>query len=100
MTGPKVFYAFDEPPQPIYNPQPRYPDLAREAEMAGTVIVLIYVDEKGNVFNAQILQSSVPRLLEEEALKAARKWRFKPGRQRNKAVKTTISVPFNFKLRG
>lgn len=100
MTGPKVFYAFDEAPTPIYNPPAHYPELAREAEMEGIVMVLIYVDERGNVFNVQILQSSVPRILEEEALRAARKWRFKPGRQRNQPVKTTISVPFHFKLRG
>ena len=99
-SGPKVFYAFDEPPEPIYQSPVHYPPLAREAEMEGTVVVLIFVDERGNVFNAQILQSSAPKLLEDEALKAARKWRFKPGKQRNVPVKTTISVPIQFKIHG
>jgi len=100
MTGPKVFYAFDEPPQIIYKAPVRYPELAREAEMEGIVMVLIYVDERGNVFNTQILSSNVPRILEEEALRSTRKWRFKPGKQRNVPVKTTISVPIQFKIHG
>ena len=99
-TGPTDFYAFDEAPEAIYRAQARYPTLAREAEMEGLVMVLIFVDERGNVFNAQVLSSTVPKILEYEALRAARKWRFKPGRQRNTAVKTTISVPFQFRLRG
>jgi protein TonB len=99
-SGPKVFYAFDEPPQPIYQAPVRYPPIAREAEMEGTVVVLIFVDERGNVFNATILQSSVPKVLEDAALKSARKWRFKPGKQRNVPVKTTISVPIQFKIHG
>jgi protein TonB len=98
--GPKVFYAFDEPPQPIYQAPVRYPAIAREAEMEGTVVVLIFVDERGNVFNVQILSSSVPKVLEEAAIISARKWRFKPGKQRNVPVKTTISVPIQFKIHG
>lgn len=97
--GPKVFYAFDEPPKPIYQAAPKYPEMAREAEMEGVVLVLIFVDERGNVFNVQVLSSSVPQILIDEAVKAAWKWRFKPGKQRQMPVKTTISVPFQFQVR-
>ena len=98
--GPTQFYAFDEPPAPTYRQAPQYPELAREAEMEGTVVVLIFVDERGNVFNVQMLSSTVPQILIDEAVKAAWKWRFKPGKQRNVPVKTTISVPFVFQVRG
>jgi len=98
--GPKQFYAFDEPPAPTYRQSPRYPEMAREAEMEGVVMVLIFVDERGNVFNVQVLSSSVPQILIDEAIAAAWKWRFKPGKQRNVPVKTTISVPFEFRVRG
>ena len=98
--GPKQFYAFDEAPAPTYRQAPRYPEMAREAEMEGVVLVLIFVDERGNVFNVQLLSSSVPQILVDEAIAAAWKWRFKPGKQRNVPVKTTISVPFEFRVRG
>ncbi len=98
-SGPKVFYAFDEAPTPIYMATPKYPEMAREAEMEGVVLVLIFVDERGNVFNVQVLRSTVPQILVDEALKAARKCRFKPGKQRQMPVKTTISVPFQFQVR-
>ncbi len=100
VSGPKQFYAFDEPPAPTYRQSPRYPEMAREAEMEGVVMVLIFVDERGNVFNVQVLSSSVPQILVDEAVAAAWKWRFKPGKQRNVPVKTTISVPFEFRVRG
>lgn len=97
--GPKVFYAFDEAPTPIFMATPRYPEMAREAEMEGVVLVLIFVDERGNVFNVQVLRSTVPQILIDEAEKAAWKCRFKPGKQRQMPVKTTISVPFQFQVR-
>jgi periplasmic protein TonB len=98
--GTKVFYAFDDPPQVVYRAPVRYPSIAREAEMEGVVNVLIFVDERGNVFNVQVLSASVPQILKDEAVRSAWKWRFKPGKQRNQAVKTTISVPIQFTLRG
>ncbi len=97
--GPKVFYAFDEPPTPIYMARPKYPEMAREAEMEGVVLVLIFVDERGNVFNVNVLQSTVPQILVDEAVAAAWRCRFKPGKQRQMPVKTTISVPFQFTVR-
>lgn len=100
VDGPRQFYAFDDPPAPTYRQSPRYPEMAREAEMEGVVNILIYVDERGNVFNVQVLSSSVPQILIDEAIAAAWKWRFKPGKQRNVPVKTTISVPFEFRVRG
>ncbi|MCP4545884.1 MAG: energy transducer TonB [bacterium] len=95
-----TFLAFDEPPQPIYRARARYPKLAQEAELEGVVMLLIYVDPRGNVFDVKVLSSTVPQILVDEALKAARKWRFKPGKQRNIPVATTISVPFQFRLSG
>ncbi len=97
--GPKVFYAFDDPPTPIYMAKVKYPELAREAEMEGLVLVLIFVDERGNVFNVQVLRTTVPQILVDEAVAAAWKCRFKPGKQRQMPVKPTISVPGQFQVR-
>jgi len=58
------------------------------------------VDERGKVFDAVVVSATVPRILQDEALRAARKCRFKPGKQRNVPVKTQIMIPFNFRIRG
>jgi periplasmic protein TonB len=98
LEGPKTFYAFDEPPVVTYKAKPRYPDIAREAGMTGKVMVLIMVDARGNVFDVEVLSSTAPKTLVDEAVKAAWKWKFKPGKQRNQPVKTTTSVPFDFRV--
>ncbi|MBN2170171.1 MAG: energy transducer TonB [Candidatus Krumholzibacteriota bacterium] len=98
QSGPQMFTAFDDPPVPIYRVKPRYPDLAREAEMEGTVTVLITVDERGNVMNVVPIAASVPQILIDEAVRAAQKWRFKPGKQRNVPVPCTISATLEFKI--
>jgi len=98
--GPQKFFAFDDPPKLTFQAPVRYPEIAREAEMEGTVNVLVYVDERGRVFDAIVVSSSVPSILQDEALRAARKCRFKPGKQRNVPVKTQIMIPFNFQIRG
>ena len=98
--GPQKFFAFDDPPKLTFQAPVRYPEIAREAEMEGVVQVLGYVDERGKVFDAVVVSATVPRILQDEALRAARKCRFKPGKQRNVPVKTQIMIPFNFRIRG
>jgi len=99
-SGPMKFTAFDDPPKLTFKAPVRYPEIAREAEMEGMVFVLVYVDERGQVFDALVLSSTVPRILQDEALRSARRCRFKPGKQRNVPVKTQIMIPFEFKIRG
>jgi TonB family protein len=99
-NGPNIFRAYDEAPIPIYKAPVHYPQHAREAEMEGVVNVLIHVDPHGNVFDVQVLSATVPRILQDEAVLSARKWRFKPGSQRNKPVATIISAAILFTLRG
>jgi protein TonB len=44
------FYAFDEPPVLIKFVSPRYPDLARQAGIEGTVLLEVLVSNEGNRF--------------------------------------------------
>jgi TonB family protein len=38
-------------------------------------------------------------MLNEAAIEAARQFKFKPGKQKDKLVKVWVSIPFNFSLR-
>ena len=42
-------YNLDEPPQPLVQVQPEYPEKAKKAKLEGRVIVVAIVDENGDV---------------------------------------------------
>ncbi|UCH83957.1 MAG: energy transducer TonB [Candidatus Latescibacterota bacterium] len=93
-----IFLAFDEPPILIDFVTPKYPDLAREAGFEGTVQVRVLVGEDGKVLAADVLSSDVSPAMEQAAIVAAKKCRFKPAKQRTTPVKAHVMIPFHFRL--
>ncbi len=91
-------YEVDEPPEPVVNVKPEYPDIARQAGLEGRVLVEAVIDENGNVIDARI-QSSDNEIFNEAALAAMRKMKFKPAKQKGIPVKVKVIMPFIFKLR-
>jgi protein TonB len=77
---------------------PEYPEMARLSQMQGTVVVKILVGPDGSVLDAQILKGIHP-MLDREAIKAARKTKWIPGKQRNIPVKCWMAMPYNFTLK-
>ena len=74
-----------------------YPDEAREARIAGRVIVTFVVDAEGRVAEAEILRGAHP-LLDEAALTAIREARFEPGRLQGTPVAVRMALPITFVL--
>jgi len=95
--GDEGFVASSEKPRVKSRVKADYPEMARRAQIEGTVIVKVLVGPDGLVKDAQIL-SGVNPILDRQALIAARKWTFFPGKQRNIPVKAWMAVPFNFRL--
>ena len=93
-----VFLAFDEPPVLVHFESPRYPDLAREAGIEGTVRIKVLVAEDGKVLSVELISSDVTPAMEKAALTAAKRCRFKPAKQRTQPVKAAVMIPFNFRL--
>jgi len=91
------FFAVSEKPQLLHKEVPKFPDLARKAGIEGTVVVTVTISKKGDVIDARIFKS-VP-MLDESALDAAKKCKFKPAKQRDKFVKVKMNIPFQFKLK-
>lgn len=94
----EFFTAFDEPPQVIVQVPPEYPEMARMAELEGVVLVQIGVNEFGDVVEANIVQGIEG--LNQAALDAVYKWKFRPAKQRDIPVPVRIVVPIRFTLRG
>ena len=98
--GPRVkFIPYDDPPVPLSPIRPKYPEIAQEAGIEGTVVVQVFVDENGRVGDTVILKGIPNTGLDDAAADAIRKVRFRPARQRERAVGVWISIPVNFRLK-
>ena len=76
----------------------KYPSLARETGIEGTVYIQFVVEPDGRVSNVKVVRS-VGGGCDEEAVrvvKAMPKW--KPGSQRGKNVRVSFTLPIKFSL--
>ena len=60
-------------------PPPSYPPEARRKGQSGTVIVEFTVDASGRVISARAKSPSPWPLLNNEAVRTVRRWKFPPG---------------------
>jgi protein TonB len=95
------------PPQPktltrgveyVHEPQPEYPDSAREEGHEGTVILRVLVDEHGKPGAVDIVRSSGFGNLDEAGRAAVRSALFKPHLEEGHAVSVYVIVPLRFQL--
>ena len=99
-SGPKVvFIPYDDPPVAMSPIRPRYPEIAQEAGIEGVVVVQAFIDEKGRVKETLILKGVPNTGLDEAAMEAIRKTRFRPAKHSERAVGVWISIPVNFRLK-
>ncbi|MBI4852951.1 MAG: energy transducer TonB [Acidobacteria bacterium] len=76
--------------------KPLYPSLARESKVSGTVEVHIIIDEKGEVISAIGIKGD--KLLQQAALRAAKKWKFSPTLSNGTPIKAQGILTFVFIL--
>ena len=86
-------------PTIITRAEPEYTAEARRARRAGTVSISLVVDEAGNPQNPKVVRS-LGLGLDEKAIEAVQKWKFKPGTKDGKPVPVIVSVEVNFRLVG
>jgi protein TonB len=87
-------------PEVVSRAMPIYPPLARARGIEGLVVIEAVIDRNGQIEpdGVKVLQS-VP-LLNEAALVAVLRWRFKPGRdEHGEPVRVVLQVPIRFQLR-
>ena len=98
-SGPQVkFIPYDKAPVPLTPIRPVYPDIAQEAGIEGQVIVQCFIDDKGRVKETIVLRGVPNTGLNESAVEALRKTRFRPAKQRETKVGVWITIPINFTL--
>ncbi len=93
-------------PQAIYSVDPEFSDQARKKKLGGTCIISMVVDATGTPQDVQVSKSiastvgpklqSAAKGLDENAIKAAKQYRFKPGTYQGKPVPVEIKVEINY----
>jgi protein TonB len=87
-------------PIPVFQPKPQYTSQAMRAKIQGLVLLECIVMPDGTVGRVQVLRSLDPTFgLDQEAVKAARSWRFKPGMRRGEPVPVLVTIEMAFTLR-
>ena len=92
------FIPYDIPPKPIIPINPVYPEIAQVAGIEGTIYIQFFIDKKGIVTEAWVQKGSPNIDLNEAALEAVKKSRWKPAQQGDKEVGVWQTVPVKFEL--
>ena len=86
-------------PEIINRVQAAYPPVAKKQKVQGTVILSILVSEAGEVSDIKVLRGAGGASgLNEAAVAAAKKWKFRPAVKDGKRVKVWTTFPVSFKL--
>jgi TonB family protein len=82
-------------PVPIDIVQPHYPEPLRQRRIAGLAILHVVVDERGGVRSVEVVDD--PGFgLGNEAAKAVRRWRFRPGTRDGLPIEMTYEAHVRF----
>ena len=84
------------PPTRIKNVRPVYPELARQAKVAGTVIIEAVIGPDARVTDARVSRS-IP-LLDRAALEAVSQWLYTPTLLSGVPVSVVMTVTVTFTL--
>jgi len=84
-------------PVPIFTPEAEFSDEARRAKYQGVVLISLIVDAQGNPQNPRVVRP-LGMGLDEKALEAVRKYKFKPAMKDGKPVPVMMSIEVNFRL--
>ncbi len=102
IPPPRVVTADMQRPVLVDRVSPVYPSLALKAGVEGTVILKLIIGITGRVESAQVLTVVPPKArgigLEDAAVQAVLKWKFKPAKAGGKAVRVYYNAPVKFKL--
>ena len=101
-TGGGVFQVGNgvESPRPIRQPKPSYTSEAMRAKVQGVTLLECIVEKDGSIDDCKVRRSLDQAFgLDQEAIKAARQWRFQPGTRQGEPVRVAVIIEMGFTLR-
>ncbi len=98
-TGGGVFRAGGEVSSPVLisKVEPEYSEEARKAKYSGTVLLSVVVDEHGVPQDIHVVRP-LGLGLDEKAVEAVQRWRFRPGIRNGKPVRVRATIEVSFRL--
>ena len=84
-------------PVAIFTPEAEFSDEARRAKHQGACTISVIIDAQGNPQSPRVVQS-IGMGLDEKALQAVMRYRFKPAKKDGKPVAARIAVVVDFRL--
>lgn len=78
--------------------QPVYPDEAAKANVVGSVILVLLLDEGGMVKDVSVEEATPPGYFEASAMAAFRHARFTPAQRGGKVVKSRMRIKVSYEL--
>jgi periplasmic protein TonB len=81
----------------LYKTEPEYSEEARKAKIQGSVLLRVDIDARGQVANITLGQG-LGLGLDEQAVAAVRKWRFRAATHNGKPVPTRALIQVTFRL--
>jgi TonB family protein len=84
-------------PTLLFKVEPEYSEEARKAKYQGVVLLYVEVDPSGKAINIRVLHS-LGLGLDEKAMEAVKKWKFKPGVKDGRPVTVQAQIEVNFRL--
>ena len=99
-TVPERAYTMSEvttAPRLLYKVNPHYSDAARQAKLQGTLVMQVLIDERGTAAAFRIIRS-LGLGLDENAIEAVRRWRFRPAFRGETPVRMWVPVEVNYRL--
>jgi protein TonB len=82
----------------LYNPPPDYPRRARRLGLEGEVLIRTRILPNGESDELVLAHSSGHALLDQAAMAAVRKWRFRPARRGDALIVSWVEIPVRFRL--
>jgi periplasmic protein TonB len=87
-------------PVVVKSVKPEYTAAAKEAGIQGDVTLDVVVLEDGSVGDVKVTQSlDAEHGLDDQAVKAAKQWQFKPGTKNGKPVPVHVDMVMTFTLK-
>jgi len=85
-------------PTLISQVRPNYTPEAMQRRIQGTVILEMIVGANGSPYDVRVVRSLDPHGLDEEAIRAAKQWRFNPGRFGDMPVDVLVKLVIEFRI--
>jgi TonB family protein len=81
-------------------PTPSYPSMAMAESQYGTVVIAVTVTPDGTAGKVDLTQRSRSDMLDNAAIRAARRWIFSPAYERGRPVASVVKLKFVFSKEG